>query len=102
MVTAMERGNWLVLDGANICSASVLDRLNSVFEEGGELVLSERGVLGEDVVTVARHPNFRAFLNYDPSRGEISRAMRNRCVELHCSGTLSQHDLRAVKSFSSR
>ena len=100
LVTAMEKGNWLVLDGANVCSASVLDRLNSVFEEGGQLVLSERGVLGEEVVTVKKHPNFRAFLIYDPSRGEISRAMRNRCVELYVDpSTVSQTDMRAMRSF---
>ena len=100
LVTAMEKGNWLVLNGANICSASVLDRLNSVFEEGGRLVLSERGVLGDDVVTVNKHPNFRAFLIYDPSKGEISRAMRNRCVELYVDpSTVSEFDIKTMKSF---
>ena len=100
LVTAMEAGHWLVLDGANVCSASVLDRLNSVFEDGGQLVLSERGVLGEDVVTVRRHHNFRAFLIYDPSKGEISRAMRNCCVEIHVDpGQVSDVDLRSLQSF---
>lgn len=28
------------------------------------------------------HPNFRLFLTADPSCGEVSRAMRNRCVEV--------------------
>ena len=28
------------------------------------------------------HPRFRLFLHADPSNGDVSRAMRNRCVEL--------------------
>ena len=99
LVRAMERGHWLVLDTANTCSASVLDRLNSVFEEGGRLVVSERGVLGGDIVTVNKHPNFRAFVIYDPLKGEISRAMRNRCVELHVDpDTLTSEDRRQLAS----
>ena len=83
LVGAMTRGSWLVLDNANTCSASVLDRLNCLLEEGDKLVVSERGVLVGQVVTVPRHKNFRVFLLYDPMRGEISRAMRNRAVEVH-------------------
>ena len=93
VVRALELGHWLVLDMANACSASVLDRLNSLMEDGGRLVVSERGVLGGDIVTVNRHPNFRAFIIYDPLRGEISRAMRNRCVEIHVEAeSLSDED----------
>ena len=35
LVGAMTRGSWLVLDKANTCSASVLDRLNCLLEEVG-------------------------------------------------------------------
>ena len=31
---------------------------------------------------VRPHPRFRLFLHADPSNGDVSRAMRNRCVEL--------------------
>ena len=93
LVGAMTRGSWLVLDNANTCSSRVLDRLNCLLEEGGKLVVSERGVLGGQVVTVPRHENFRVFLLYDPMRGEISRAMRNRAVEVHmASPTLDTWD----------
>ena len=83
LVGAMTRGSWLVLDNANTCSASVLDRHNCLLEEGGTLVVSEKGVLVGQVVTAPRHKNFRVFLLYDPMRGEISRATRNRAVEVH-------------------
>ena len=43
LVRAVESGDWLVLEHANLCSATVLDRLNSLMEDDGELLLSECG-----------------------------------------------------------
>ena len=78
----MESGAWLVLEHANLCSATVLDRLNSLMEEDGELVLSECGTGKDGTARVLRrHPNFRLFLTMNPTFGPISRPMRNRCVE---------------------
>ena len=108
----MEQGHWLLLDNANFCNPSVLDRLNPLLERGGELEppespnpspnpnpnpnpspnpnphqgeleLPESGLLaGGRVRTIRRHPAFRLILTVDPSRGELSRAMRNRGVEV--------------------
>ena len=80
LVGAMTRGSWLVLDNAKTNSSSVLDCL---LEKGGELVVSQRGVLGGQVVTVLRHKNLRVFLLYEPMRWEIPQAMKNRSVEVH-------------------
>lgn len=82
LVRAMQEGTWLLLDDANICSASVLDRLNSLFEPGGSLLLSERGVVSGEIPEVRPHPNFRLFMAIDPAHGELSRAMRNRGLEI--------------------
>lgn len=38
--------------------------------------------LGSSHRIIRPHPNFRLFLTADPSCGEVSRAMRNRCVEI--------------------
>lgn len=78
------------------CRASVLDRLNPLLEPGGVLPLTECGVSPDDNTSesevagrntsshriVRPHPNFRLFLTADPACGEVSRAMRNRCVEI--------------------
>ncbi|XXG96732.1 hypothetical protein Hte_003023 [Hypoxylon texense] len=83
IVRALQKGDWLVLDNANLCSASVLDRLNSLLEPDGYLVINEHcGPNGEPRV-VKPHPNFRVFLTVDPRYGELSRAMRNRAVEIY-------------------
>lgn len=83
LVDAMQQGKWLVLDNANLCSPSVLDRLNSLLEPNGTLIINEH--VGEDGAprVIHPHPNFRIFLTVDPRYGELSRAMRNRALEVH-------------------
>ena len=88
LVTAMEKGYWLHLENANLCPSSVLDRLNPLMEENGTLVLTEcssAGGMGNDFgpKIVQPHKNFRIFLSMNPEIGEVSRAMRNRCVEIN-------------------
>lgn len=78
LVTALRQGHWLLLDNANLCSPSVLDRLNSLCEAGGTLTLNEK----TEAEVVRPHRNFRLFMCVDPRRGELSRAMRNRGVEV--------------------
>ena len=82
LLRALKEGHWLLLDNANLCSASVLDRLNSLFEPDGLLVISERGVVDGEVPVVRPHPNFRMFMALDARHGELSRAMRNRGIEI--------------------
>ena len=83
VVRAIEKGYWLVLDNANLCNPSVLDRLNSLMEPNGTLYLNEHRNADGTGKVVRPHPNFKMFLTMDPRHGELSRAMRNRCVELH-------------------
>ncbi|KAJ0116412.1 ATPase [Diaporthe amygdali] len=84
IVRAMEAGKWLVLDNANLCSASVLDRLNSLLERpNGFLSINEHtGPDGEPRI-IKPHSDFRIFLTMDPCYGELSRAMRNRSIEIY-------------------
>ncbi|KAF4835326.1 Midasin [Colletotrichum siamense] len=85
IVKALETGQWLVLDNANLCNASVLDRLNSLLEPNGFLSINEHcGPNGEPRI-IKPHKDFRIFLTVDPRYGELSRAMRNRAVEIHLS-----------------
>ncbi|OIW33500.1 midasin [Coniochaeta ligniaria NRRL 30616] len=84
IVRAIERGQWLVLDNANLCSASVLDRLNSLLERpDGFLSINEHSGPDGEPRIVRPHPNFRVFLTMDPRYGELSRAMRNRSIEIY-------------------
>ncbi|CAI5721444.1 unnamed protein product [Hyaloperonospora brassicae] len=82
LIQAMERGHWVLLDNVNFCSSSVLDRLNSLMETGGEMLINECGIINGKLRIVRPHKNFRMFLAMDPQYGEVSRAMRNRCIEI--------------------
>ncbi|CAI4227621.1 unnamed protein product [Auanema sp. JU1783] len=78
-VKAFLEGHWILIEDVNLCSAAVLDRLNSCLETGGKLVISERQSSYE---ALEAHQNFRVFLSMDHKNGDISRAMRNRSVEI--------------------
>ena len=83
LVKALEQGQWLVLENANLCSASVLDRLNSLLEPNGFLSINEHcGPDGKPKIVRPR-PDFRIFLTMDARFGELSRAMRNRAIEIY-------------------
>ncbi|GAA5875503.1 hypothetical protein JCM3774_003651 [Rhodotorula dairenensis] len=82
LVQAMKNGDWLLIEDANLCSPSVLDRLNSLFETGGRLQLAERGPVNGEIQIIAPHPDFRLVMTLDPRNGELSRAMRNRGIEI--------------------
>ncbi|XP_050684574.1 midasin isoform X2 [Leptidea sinapis] len=79
LVKTMIEGSWLLLDNVNLTSAAVLDRLNGLLEQNGVLSIPERGEINE----IRPHHNFRVFFTMDPKHGEISRAMRNRGVEIY-------------------
>ena len=83
LVDALENGHWLLIDRANLCSPSVLDRLNGLLEPNGVLIVNERGMVNGEVKIVKPHPNFRIIFTVDPAAGELSRAMRNRGIEIY-------------------
>ncbi|KAF9437661.1 AAA ATPase midasin [Entomortierella beljakovae] len=82
LINALEHGYWLLIDNANLSNPSVLDRLNSLMEPNGTLMVNERGLVDGEVRIIRPHPNFRIFMTVDPRYGELSRAMRNRGVEI--------------------
>lgn len=79
---AMEHGDWVLLDNANLCNPTVLDRLNAVLEPNGVLYLNECGGVTGQPRVIKPHPDFRLFLAYNSQYGEVSRAMRNRGSEV--------------------
>ncbi|EHL02361.1 putative Midasin [Glarea lozoyensis 74030] len=91
LVKAIEQGEWLVLDNANLCSASVLDRLNSLLEPNGVLSINEHcGPDGEPKL-VRPHPEFRLFLTMDARFEffiEIDQAVSMQRTQIEGTSTL--------------
>lgn len=52
-------------------------------EPSGSITINECGTVDGKPVVLHPHPNFRMFLTINPSHGELSRAMRNRGVEIY-------------------
>ncbi|KAF3652458.1 putative midasin-like isoform X7 [Capsicum annuum] len=82
LVKAIENGEWIILDNANLCNPTVLDRINSLVEQSGSITINECGTVEGKPVILHPHPQFRMFLTVNPLNGEVSRAMRNRGVEI--------------------
>eukprot|EP00892_Ulva_mutabilis_P006640 jgi/Ulvmu1/4348/UM002_0072.1 len=86
LLSAIEHGHWVLMQHANSCSSAVLDRLNSLLEPAGVLFVNECGSTAGGPRIVTPHRNFRLFLVMDPGDGALSRAMRNRGVEVYVDG----------------
>jgi midasin (ATPase involved in ribosome maturation) len=89
LIDAIKNGHWLLIDNANFCNPSVLDRLNPLLEPNGSLVITEQGCVNGELSEIKAHENFRLFLCINETFGELSRAMRNRGLEIY----LNQIDL---------
>ncbi|KAL2892752.1 Midasin [Bienertia sinuspersici] len=82
LIKAIENGEWIVLEDANLCNPTVLDRINSLVESEGSITVNECGNVDGKPLVLSPHPNFRMFLTVNPSHGDVSRAMRNRGIEI--------------------
>ena len=83
LIKAIKEGSWLMIENANLMNPATLDRLNSLVEPNGTLSLNEKGSGRDGIEILKPHPDFRLILTMDPDHGELSRAMRNRGVEIY-------------------
>lgn len=79
---AMRRGEWIILDELNLAPSEVLEALNRLLDDNRQLFITETGQ------TVTAHPRFMLFATQNPpglygGRKVLSRAFRNRFIELH-------------------
>lgn len=82
LVRALKRGDWVILDELNLAPSEVLEALNRLLDDNRQLYLAEVNQV------IKPHPSFRLFATQNPSgvyggRKPLSRAFRNRFVELH-------------------
>ncbi|KAJ8120619.1 hypothetical protein ONZ43_g2717 [Nemania bipapillata] len=82
LVQALRQGHWIVLDELNLAPTDVLEALNRLLDDNRELLIPET----QEVVRP--HENFMLFATQNPAglyggRKALSRAFRNRFLELH-------------------
>lgn len=96
LVKAMRQGYWLLLDELNLASSEVLEALNRVLDDNRELYIPETQEI------VRAHPRFLLFATQNPpgkyaGRKQLSRAFRNRFIELHFDELLDDELLTIVE-----
>ena len=82
LVHALREGHWIVLDELNLAPTDVLEALNRLLDDNRELLVPETQQV------VRPHENFMLFATQNPpgmygGRKNLSRAFRNRFLELH-------------------
>ncbi|XBW36301.1 hypothetical protein QEN19_001887 [Hanseniaspora menglaensis] len=82
LVEALKKGYWIVLDELNLAPTDVLEALNRLLDDNRELLIPETQEI------VHPHPDFMLFATQNPpglygGRKVLSRAFRNRFLELH-------------------
>lgn len=95
LVESMEQGGLLLIDEISLANDSVLERLNSVFEQDRTLVLSEKS--STEAVSVLARPGFNMVATMNPSgdfgKKELSPALRNRMTEIWVESYFQQPEL---------
>jgi midasin len=94
LVTAVRRGDWIVLDELNLAPSDVLEALNRLLDDNRELFLPETQE------TLTPHPEFMLFATQNPpglygGRKVLSRAFRNRFLEFHV-GDIPDDELQTI------
>lgn len=79
IITAMQKGHWVILDELNLAPSDVLEVLNRLLDDNRELYVPETDE------TITPHPNFRLFatqnINYGGRHG-LAKSFRNRFIEI--------------------
>lgn len=95
LVEAMRAGGLLLVDEISLANDSVLERLNSVFEQERTLVLSEKS--STEAIKVVAQGNFAIVATMNPSgdfgKKELSPALRNRMTEIWVESYFLQREL---------
>eukprot|EP00767_Chilomastix_cuspidata_P002703 gnl/Chilomastix_cuspidata/2822.p1 GENE.gnl/Chilomastix_cuspidata/2822~~gnl/Chilomastix_cuspidata/2822.p1 ORF type:complete len:4926 (+),score=474.49 gnl/Chilomastix_cuspidata/2822:1812-14780(+) len=96
LVKAAALGHWVIIHDVSSASPAVLDRLAPLLERNGTIQIQEKGgsvssshflplpgiTLQNGMEVLKPNKNFRVILISSSNVGDISRPMRNRCVEL--------------------
>ena len=82
LVNAMLRGHVFLIDEISLADDSVIERLNSVLEEGRALLIPERSGGGSGGAGIAASEGFQFVATMNPGgdygKKELSPALRNR------------------------
>lgn len=89
----MRKGYWALLDELNLARSEILESLNRLLDDNGELYIPEL----DEIILPKK--GFRIFATQNPSsysgRSLLSKAFRNRFIIINLDA-LSNDDLEAI------
>jgi midasin len=95
LVESMQNGGLLLIDEISLANDSVLERLNSVFEQDRTLVVTEKS--SQEAVKIIADDKFTMVATMNPSgdfgKKELSPALRNRMTEIWVDSYFQQPEL---------
>jgi midasin len=95
LVESMEQGGLLLIDEISLANDSVLERLNSVFEQDRTLMVTEKS--SQEALKIVAHEKFNMVATMNPSgdfgKKELSPALRNRMTEIWVESYFEQPEL---------
>ena len=100
LVEAMQEGALLLIDEISLANDSVLERLNSVFEQDRVLMVTEKS--SQEALKIVAHESFNMVATMNPSgdfgKKELSPALRNRMTEIWVESYFQQDELLSIQS----
>ena len=91
LISAVIKGDWVVLENIGGCNSAILERLNPLLESDNKFYINECGSSDGRSFKVKPHKEFRIFMLTSAGNDKVSSALRNRCVEVNMSiGSISE------------
>lgn len=91
LVTAVRRGDWLLLDEINLAPAELLESISGLLDSGA---LSVPDIAGGPI---PKHKNFRIFGSMNPAndyaKKDLPDSLRNRFTELYVEEANNENDI---------
>ncbi len=92
LIQAMRKGLTIVIDEANVMKQEIMERINSLLDDAGNIVITENG----NRVPVYPKPGFRLVFTINPSTYEgrhiLSCALRNKLQIIHVDDRYSEEE----------
>ena len=84
LITGIKTGKWIALDGIEMASTQISEKLSPLCDEVPSLNIFESGLEDLNFDSSNIHPNFRLFIIYNPSSQnakKIDQGLFNKCIK---------------------
>lgn len=91
LIKGARDGSWVFLYNVDECNAAILERINPLLEINQKFYINESSDNTGKSQKFVPHKAFKLFLFSTQDNSKISRAIRNRCLELNLNPVLGSN-----------